>query len=70
MVKCLFCGYEADINDFKLLREPWKFGFYAVEMLECSKCGKAFNYYRGVSHRDKRSEYVIKIKPRGRKVTT
>jgi len=64
MIKCPFCGYEADVSEFKLLKEPWKFRFYTVKMLECPRCHNVFNYYSGISPRGKRSEYVIKIKPR------
>jgi len=64
VVRCPFCGYEADLNQFKLLRNPWKFRFYEVKMLECPKCSGVFNYYSGVSPKGKRSEFIIKIKPR------
>jgi len=66
MVRCPFCGYEADLSQFKLLRDPWRFRFYEVKMLECPKCRGVFNYYSGVSPMGKRSEFVIRIKPRGR----
>ena len=65
VVKCPYCGFEADVNSFKLLREPWRFRFYTVRMLECPRCHKVFNYYFGISPRSgKRSEYVIRIKPK------
>jgi len=64
MVKCPYCGCEADVSEFKLLRDPWKFRFYEVKMLECPKCHKVFNYYFGVSSRGKRSEFVIRVRPR------
>ncbi len=35
VIKCPFCGYESGTEDFKLLREPWKFKFYIIRMLEC-----------------------------------
>jgi len=35
MVKCPLCNYEADVSEFKLLRNPWKFRFYEVKILEC-----------------------------------
>lgn len=35
VVKCPFCGYEAYVNCFKLLREPWRYWFYEVKRLEC-----------------------------------
>jgi len=68
MVKCPFCGYEANVSQFKPLREPWKFRFYTVRMLECPRCHGVFNYYKGVSpRRGKVSEFVIRVKPRPRK---
>ncbi|MEM1793268.1 MAG: hypothetical protein QW794_06375 [Thermosphaera sp.] len=67
MVKCPFCGFEADANRFKLLREPWRFRFYEVEMLECPRCRKVFNYYEGTSPRGKHSSFTIRVKPRTRK---
>ena len=47
----IYCGYEAGVSRFKLLRDPWKFGFYAVRMLEPPKCYEVFNYYSGISPR-------------------
>jgi len=68
MVKCPFCNYEADVSEFKPLREPWKFSFYTVKMLECPKCHNVFNYYYGASPRDDNiSEFIIKVKPKGRR---
>ena len=65
MVKCPYCGYEADLKKFKLLREPWKFRFYTVRMLKCPKCGGIFNYYVGISPRTgEKSEYVIRRNPK------
>ena len=65
MVKCSFCGYEADVSEFKLLREPWKFRFYTVKMLECPRCHNIFNYYTGKSPRTGRlSEFYVRIRPR------
>jgi len=64
VVECPYCGFEADVDSFKLLREPWKFRFYTVRMLECPRCHKVFNYYYGISPRGKKSEYVIRIKPK------
>jgi len=61
MVKCPYCGYE---GEFKELREPWKFRFYTVKMLQCPKCNNIFNHYSGISPRGKRSEFVIKIRPK------
>ena len=66
MVKCPFCGFEADANNFKLLRGTWRFRFYEVKMLECPKCKGVFNYYEGVSPRGKHSSFTIKIRPRAR----
>ncbi len=65
MVKCPFCGCEADVSEFKLLREPWKFRFYEVKMLECPRCHKIFNYYTGKSPRTGGlSEFYVRIRPR------
>ncbi|MGC9012691.1 hypothetical protein WLZ34_01570 [Thermogladius sp. KZ2Tp1] len=64
MVKCPYCGYEADVSAFKLLREPWRFRFYTVMRLECPRCHKVFNYYSGVSPKGKKSEFVVRVKPR------
>jgi len=65
MVKCPYCGYEGELQNFKLLREPWKFRFYTVRILECPSCHSMFNYYYGVSPRSgKVSEFVIKVKPK------
>jgi uncharacterized Zn finger protein len=60
MVKCPYCGCE---GEFKLIK-TWKFRFYNVKRLECSKCGGIFNHYYGTSPRGKTSEYVIRVKPR------
>ena len=60
MIKCPFCNYEADVSEFKLLRDPWNFRFYTVKMLECPKCHNVFS----ISPRgDNISEFVIKVKP-------
>ncbi|MEM1696292.1 MAG: hypothetical protein QXQ90_06820 [Desulfurococcaceae archaeon] len=48
MIKCPFCGFESSLEDFKKLREPWRFRFYDVKMLECPKCKGVFNYYEGL----------------------
>ncbi|MEM4912753.1 MAG: hypothetical protein QW579_00970 [Desulfurococcaceae archaeon] len=66
MVKCPFCGFESDASSFKQLREPWKFRFYEVKMLECPRCKNVFNYYEGVSSRGKQSSFTIRVKPRTR----
>ena len=64
MVKCPYRNYEADASEFKLLRDPWDFRFYTVKMLECPKCHNVFNYYFGTTPRGKKSEFVIRVKPR------
>ena len=64
MIKCPFCGYEADISQFRLLRDPWKFRFYEVKMLECPKCHSVFNYYYGIISNNRATEFTIKIRPR------
>jgi len=61
MVKCPYCNYEADVSEFKPLREPWKFRFYIVRMLECPRCHKVFNYYSGVRPKGKKSEFMIRL---------
>ncbi|MEM1832480.1 MAG: hypothetical protein QXJ97_13240 [Desulfurococcaceae archaeon] len=66
MVKCPFCGFELSLEDFKKLREPWRFRFYEVRMLECPKCKGVFNYYEGFSPRGKRSSFTIKLKARSK----
>jgi len=60
MRKCPYCDYT---GEFKVLK-TWKFRFYDVERLECPNCRGIFNYYSGVSPRGKKSEFVIKVKPR------
>ncbi len=64
MVRCPFCGFESSLEDFKKLREPWRFRFYEVKMLECPKCKGVFNYYEGFSPRGKHTIFVIKVRPR------
>jgi len=49
MARCPYCGHEADVSGFRLLRSPWRFRFYEVKRLECPRCGRVSNYYRGVS---------------------
>jgi len=66
VIKCPFCGFEADASSFKLLREPWRFRFYEVRMLECPRCRNVFNYYEGTSPRGKQSSFTIKMRPRAR----
>lgn len=50
-------------GEFKLL-QIWKFRFYEVKRLECSKCHGVFDHYQGLSSVGKRSEFVIGVKPR------
>jgi transposase-like protein len=57
MVKCPFCGSEGGFNELK----SWKFLFYDVKLLHCSKCGRKFNHYFGASPRGKKVEFVIRI---------
>jgi len=61
MVKCSYCNYEDNVLEFEPLREPWKFGFYIVRMLECLKCDGIFNYYSGVSPKGRKSEFMIML---------
>jgi len=62
MVKCPYCGYE---GEFRLVK-TWKFRFYEVKMFSCPKCRGIFNYYSGVSSTGRRSEFVIRLRPRVR----
>jgi len=63
MVKCKYCGYEAQVDKFKLLRDPWKFRFYTVRRLECPNCHGIFNYYHGTSPKsNKVLEFTIGVK--------
>jgi uncharacterized C2H2 Zn-finger protein len=60
-IKCPYCGLEGEFRALK----TWKFRFYDVEMLVCPKCKGVFNHYYGVSPSSgKRSEFVIRVKPR------
>ncbi|MEM1696276.1 MAG: AbrB/MazE/SpoVT family DNA-binding domain-containing protein [Desulfurococcaceae archaeon] len=63
VVRCPSCGFESSLEDFKKLREPWRFRFYEVKMLECPRCKIVFNYYEGFSPRDKRYSFTIKMRP-------
>ena len=63
MVKCPYCSYSDECNVIK----TWQFKFYEVKMLQCPNCNGIFNYYKGTSAKGKRSEYIIRIKPRARK---
>jgi len=60
LVKCPYCGFD---GEFRLLR-VWRFRFYDVRMLECPRCGGKFNHYVGVTSRGRRSEFVIRVRPR------
>jgi hypothetical protein len=60
VVRCPFCGGELQAEPLKI----WRFRFYSVERLRCPKCGGIFNHYSGVSPKGKRSEFVIRVKPR------
>ena len=60
MVKCSYCSYEGEL---KLLK-TWKFRFYEVKRLECHKYHGVFSHYQETSPRGKKSEFVIRIKPR------
>ncbi len=60
MVKCPYCGFEGGFKELK----GWRFRFYRVTRLQCPKCGGVFNYYVGTSSRGKRSEFVIRVRPR------
>jgi nitrite reductase/ring-hydroxylating ferredoxin subunit len=61
MVKCPYCNCE---GGFKELRNTRKFLFYSVKRVQCPKCGGIFSIYSGVSPKGKRSEFVIRVKPR------
>lgn len=60
VIKCPHCGFEAPLEDFKLVRKPWKFRFYTVRRLQCPSCGRIFNYYSGRAPSGKLVEYVTK----------
>jgi len=60
VVKCPHCGYE---GEFKV-HKSWSFRFYEVKRIECLKCHGIFNYYHGISPTGKKSEFVIRVKPR------
>ncbi|MEM2855355.1 MAG: hypothetical protein QW398_06575 [Desulfurococcaceae archaeon] len=63
-IVCPYCGFSAEISNFKLRRAPWKFRFYTVSYLQCLKCGCSFNYYTGTSPRRKRCEFTSRVKPK------
>ncbi|PVU72254.1 hypothetical protein DDW10_04515 [Sulfolobales archaeon SCGC AB-777_J03] len=60
MVKCPYCDYAGEFR----LHKTWRFRFYEVERLECPRCHGVFNHYQGVSPSGRKSEFVIRIKPR------
>ena len=60
MVKCPYCGYEGELKPLK----TWKFRFYEVERLECPKCHGVFNHYHVTSSTGRKSEFVIRVRPR------
>ena len=62
VVRRPYCGFEGGFN----VLNRWRFRFYDVEMFICPRCGGKFNHYSGMSPRDRRSEYVVRIKPRVR----
>lgn len=65
-MKCPFCGYEG--LDFKA-EKTWKFRFYDVTRYVCPRCKGVFNYYTGVSSTGKKSEFLIRVKPRAKTKT-
>lgn len=48
------------------LLKTWRFRFYEASMLGCPKCHDVFNYCHGVNPTGKRSDFVIKLRPRVR----
>jgi hypothetical protein len=60
MVKCPYCANEKDFKELK----NWKFRFYSVKRLQCPKCNGIFNHYSGVSPKGRKSEFMIRVKPR------
>ncbi len=60
VIKCPHCGFEAPLEDFGLVRKPWRFRFYTVRRLQCPNCGKVFNYYSGKAPSGKVVEYVTR----------
>ncbi len=62
MVKCPYCGSE---RSFRSLKE-WRLRFYHVTLFQCENRNGKFNYYHGVSPKGKRSEFIIRVRPRVR----
>jgi hypothetical protein len=60
IVKCSFCSGEFQAQPLK----TWRFRFYSVERLQCPKCNGIFNHYAGVSPKGRKSEFMIRVKPR------
>jgi hypothetical protein len=60
VVKCPYCGYEGEFKVHKV----WRFRFYEVERLECPRRHGVFNHYQGVGTSGKKSEFVIRVRPR------
>jgi uncharacterized Zn finger protein len=61
MIKCPYCGYE---GEFTLLK-TWKYRWWDVKMVRCPRCGGVFNYYYGISPKNRQIlEFTIKIKPK------
>jgi hypothetical protein len=48
-----YCGYAGEFREHK----TWRFRFYEVERLEYPRC-------HGVSPSSKKSEFVIRVRPR------
>jgi uncharacterized Zn-finger protein len=62
LVKCPYCGYEGEFR----VHKTWRFRFYEVERLECPGCHGVFNHYHGISPTGRKSEFVIRVRPRAR----
>jgi uncharacterized C2H2 Zn-finger protein len=60
LTKCPYCGYAGEFR----VHKTWRFRFYEVERLECPRCHGVFNHYQGVSTGGRKSEFVIRVKPR------
>jgi len=60
--RCPYCGFEGELR----LIKTWRYRFYDVKMFSCPNCRGVFNYYSGVSPTGKRSEFVVRLKPRAR----
>jgi hypothetical protein len=60
LAKCPYCGYAGEFR----VHKTWRLRFYEVERLERPKCHGVFNHYQGISTSGRKSEFVIRIKPR------